>query len=76
VVNQLGRSITIYKGERGYLPNNSDAASQVDIIFCVITRLELRRVKNLVHEIDKNAFVYANTIKETSGGIIKQRNLH
>ncbi len=76
VVNQLGRSITIYKGERGYLPNNSDAASHVDIIFCVITRLELRKLKNLVYEIDENAFVFANTIKEASGGIIKKRNLH
>ena len=76
VVNHLGRSITIYKGERGYLPNNSEAASQVDIIFCVITRLELRKLKNLVFEIDKNAFVFANTIRDASGGIIKQRNLH
>jgi uncharacterized membrane-anchored protein YitT (DUF2179 family) len=42
----------------------------------VITRLELRKLKNLVNEIDKNAFVFANTIKEASGGIIKRRNLH
>ncbi|HVG13515.1 MAG TPA: YitT family protein [Chitinophagaceae bacterium] len=76
LVNQLGRSITIYKGERGYLPGKFEISSDVDIIFTVITRLELRKLKNLVHEIDKNAFVFANTIKEASGGIIKRRNLH
>jgi uncharacterized membrane-anchored protein YitT (DUF2179 family)/predicted metal-dependent HD superfamily phosphohydrolase len=76
LVNELGRSITIYKGERGYLPGKFEVSSDCDIIFTVITRLELRKLKNLVNEIDKNAFVFANTIKEASGGIIKKRNLH
>jgi uncharacterized membrane-anchored protein YitT (DUF2179 family)/predicted metal-dependent HD superfamily phosphohydrolase len=76
LVNELGRSITIYKGERGYLPGKFEVSSDCDIIFTVITRLELRKLKNLVNEIDKNAFVFASTIKEASGGIIKKRNLH
>src|SRR5690242_12588573 len=43
LVNELGRSITIYKGERGYLPGKFEISSDCDIIFTVITRLELRR---------------------------------
>ncbi|HEX4850417.1 MAG TPA: YitT family protein, partial [Puia sp.] len=76
LVNELGRGITVYKGERGFLPGKFEISSEVDIIFTVITRLELRRLKNLVNAIDSNAFVFANTIKEASGGIIKRRHIH
>lgn len=76
LVNELGRGITVYKGERGYLPGKFHEHSDCDIIFTVITRLELRRLKNLVYDVDGKAFVFANTIKEASGGIIKARHVH
>jgi uncharacterized membrane-anchored protein YitT (DUF2179 family) len=76
LVNEMGRSITIYKGERGYLPGNFGVSNDVDIIFTVITRLEMRKLKNLVYETDPNAFVFANTIKEASGGIMKGKHGH
>jgi uncharacterized membrane-anchored protein YitT (DUF2179 family)/predicted metal-dependent HD superfamily phosphohydrolase len=76
LVNELGRGITVYKGERGYLPGKFDVHDDCDIIFTIITRLELRKLKNMVSEVDPNAFVFANTIKETSGGIIKRRHVH
>lgn len=76
LVNNLGRGITVYKGERGFLPGKFEISSDCDIIFTVITRLELRKLKNLVYEVDPNAFVFANTIKEASGGIIKRRTQH
>ena len=75
LVNELGRGITVYKGERGFLPGKFEIHSNVDIIFTVITRLELRKLKNLVNDIDPNAFVFASTIKEASGGIIKRRHI-
>lgn len=76
LVNNLGRGITVYKGERGFLPGKFEISADCDIIFTVITRLELRKLKNLVYEVDPNAFVFANTIKEASGGIIKRRHQH
>jgi uncharacterized membrane-anchored protein YitT (DUF2179 family) len=76
LVNELGRGITIYKGERGFLPGKFGVSNDCDIIFTVITRLELRKLKNLVNEIDEKAFVFANSIKEASGGVIKRRDLH
>ena len=76
LVNELGRGITIYKGERGYLPGKFEVHEDCDIIFTIITRLELRKLKNLVSEVDHKAFVFASTIKETSGGIIKRRHMH
>lgn len=74
LVNELRRSITVYKGERGYLPGNLSNIVDCDIILVVISRLELRKLKNLVYESDPNAFVFASTINETSGGILKQRS--
>lgn len=76
LVNNLGRGITVYKGERGFLPGNFDVSSEVDIIFTVISRMEMRKLKNLVYDVDPKAFVYANTIKEAAGGIIKRRHAH
>lgn len=76
LVNEMGRGITVYKGERGFLPGKFEQHSDCDIIFTVITRLEIRKLKNLVHEIDSRSFVFASTIKEASGGIIKRRHIH
>lgn len=76
LVNELGRGITVYKGERGFLPGQFETSNDCDIIFTVVTRLELRRLKNLVHETDPKAFVFANTIREASGGILRRRQAH
>jgi len=76
LVNELGRGITVYKGERGFLPGQFEIYDECDIIFTVITRLEIRKLKNVVYETDPNAFVFANTIKEASGGVIKRRHIH
>lgn len=76
LVHQLGRGITIYKGERGFFKGSFEVHSDVDIVFTVITRLEVRRLRNLVHEIDPKAFVFTNTIKEAAGGILKRRSQH
>lgn len=76
LVNNLGRGITVYKGERGFLPGKFEVSTECDIIFTVITRLELRKLKNLVYDVDPKAFIFASTIKEASGGIIKRRHSH
>ena len=76
LVNNLGRGITVYKGERGFLPGKFDVIADCDIIYTVVTRLEMRKLKNLIYEIDSEAFVFANTIKEASDGIIKSRVKH
>jgi uncharacterized membrane-anchored protein YitT (DUF2179 family) len=76
LVNNLGRGITVYKGQRGFLPGQFEVSADVDIIFTVITRLEMRKLKNLVYEVDSKAFVFASTIKEASGGIIRRKQGH
>lgn len=72
LVMELGRGITVYKGERGYLKESFDVHHPVDIVFTVITRLEVSRLRNLVHEVDPKAFVFTSNIKEAAGGVLKK----
>lgn len=76
LVLKLGRGITVYKGERGFMKETYDIKHDVDIVFTVITRLEVRKLKNVVHGIDPKAFVFTHTIKETAGGILKRTVKH
>lgn len=76
LVQDLGRGITIYKGERGFYRDSFELSTDVDIVFTVVTRLEVRRLRNLVHSIDPKAFMFTHTIKETSGGIISRHGHH
>lgn len=76
LVNELNKGITVYKGERGFLPGQFETSADCDIIFTVVTRLELRKIKNIIHETDPKAFVFANSIKEASGGILRRKAAH
>lgn len=73
LVNELGKGITVYKGERGYLPGSFEVRTQSDIIVTIITRLEIKQVQDAVMEIDPKAFIYVQSIKEASGGILKAK---
>jgi uncharacterized membrane-anchored protein YitT (DUF2179 family) len=76
LVKEMGRGITIYKGERGYMKDTYEVKHDCDIIFTIITRLEVRRLKRMVHQLDPKAFVFTNSIKETAGGILKKHVSH
>jgi uncharacterized membrane-anchored protein YitT (DUF2179 family) len=76
IVNDFQKGITVYKGERGFLPGKIDVSNECDIIVTIVTRLELLKIKDAILEIDPLAFIYVNTIKETSGGILKKMHKH
>lgn len=75
ITKNLGRGVTIYKGERGF-ENSQFKNKDIDIIFTVVTRLEVSKLKHEVSLIDHKAFIVMSTISETKGGIIKPRPLH
>ena len=76
LVKDLGRGITVYKGERGYLKDSFEISYPCDILFTVVTRLEVRRLKRTVFGVDPNAFMFTSTIKEAAGGVLKRRARH
>ena len=67
IVNDFGKAITVYKGERGYLPGAFNVKHDCDIVVTVVTRLEIHRIKHAVLKIDPNAFFYVQSIKEVKG---------
>ena len=71
LVESLGKGITIYKGERGFMKGRFSESQPCDIIYTVVTRLEVRRIKNSLHGIDPKAFIFTSSIKEATGGILK-----
>ena len=75
IVNQFGKAITVYKGERGYLPESFDVKYDCDIITTIVTRLELVRLKSAIEEVDPKAFIFVQSIKEVKGGVVKQTRI-
>jgi uncharacterized membrane-anchored protein YitT (DUF2179 family) len=74
LVNDMQRGITVYMGKRGYIKNTE--SKETEILFTVITRLELNKLNAEIHRIDPNAFVVMSSVKDTMGGVIKKRPLH
>ena len=75
ITEKLGRGATVYNGKRGYGTHGTQP-SPVDIVFTVITRLELSQLKAEVEQIDRQAFMVMHSVKDTKGGMIKKRPLH
>jgi uncharacterized membrane-anchored protein YitT (DUF2179 family) len=76
IIKILGRAVTIYKGERGYVKNLKMDEREINIVFTVVTRLEVTKLRNLVKSIDKQAFIVMHAVDETYGGMVKQRPLN
>lgn len=72
IIENMGRGVTLYSGNHGFGKNRNEL-TQVDIVYTVITRLELSKLKREVHKIDADAFIIMNSIKDTQGGMIKKR---
>jgi uncharacterized membrane-anchored protein YitT (DUF2179 family) len=73
IMEKMGRGLTMYKGKRGY--GNHGERNDIDIIYTVITRLELNKLNTEILKIDPNAFVVMHSVKDTKGGMIKKRSL-
>lgn len=74
ITKKLGRGVTIYTGKGGH-GKKGEKLNKIDIIYTVITRLEIARLKKEIDLIDTEAFIIMNSIKDTKGGMIKKRPL-
>ena len=70
ILRRMKRGVTVYKGLGG------KTGIEQDILFCVVTRLEIGRVKNVVKEIDPHSFIVINRLSDADGGITKRKTLH
>lgn len=73
IITVMGRGVTVYSGKRGY--GKRGEARDVDIIYTVITRLELNKLNIEIEKIEPSAFVVMSPVKDLKGGMIKKRPL-
>jgi uncharacterized membrane-anchored protein YitT (DUF2179 family) len=63
--------VTVYRGHGG-LGNQGVNTSEQEILYCVVTRLEIGSIKNVVREIDPAAFITTHSLSDVEGGLIKR----
>lgn len=72
ITHDLGRGVTVFDGKRGYT-REGQSPSEIDIIYTVITRLEIGKLRKEVENIDPQAFIVMHSVKDAVGGMIKKR---
>jgi uncharacterized membrane-anchored protein YitT (DUF2179 family) len=70
IMANLGRGVTVYKGRGGL------SFEDQEILYCVVTRLEVGRVNNIVRAFDESAFITSHALADVQGGMVKHRGLH
>ncbi|CAH0238664.1 hypothetical protein SRABI27_02663 [Pedobacter sp. Bi27] len=71
IINDMKRGVTVYKGEGGY-----GEKKDIDIIFTVVTKLEMSKLQTAIRQIDPDAFVIQQQIADLKGGVVKRHALH
>lgn len=67
---RLGRGVTVLHGEGGYTKERKD------VLYSVVTRLEMAKLKSIIDEIEEGAFVTINDVHEVMGGRFKKKAIH
>ncbi len=67
---RLGRGVTMLQGKGAY------TGVFKGVLYCVVTRLEIAKMKSIIEEIDPNAFVTFSDVHEVMGGRFKKRAIH
>lgn len=70
ILSRLGRGVTYLSGEGGF------SGDPKKVIFCVITRLEEAKLKEIVTEVDESAFLAVGNIHDVKGGRFKKKAIH
>ncbi len=67
---RLGRGVTVLEGKGAYTGQSKG------VLYCVVTRLEIAKLKSIVEEIEPGAFVTFSDVHEVMGGRFKKRAIH
>lgn len=70
IQDRLGRGVT-YSSGRGGFSNET-----MDIVTCVITRMEENKLITIIKELDPGAFIVITDVAEVRGGTFKKRDIH
>jgi uncharacterized membrane-anchored protein YitT (DUF2179 family) len=74
IIERMGRGVTVLKGKSGF-GKQGHRVADTDVLYSVISRLELQKLKTEIAKIDDEAFVVENSVSDIKGGMIKKRPL-
>lgn len=69
LTENLRKGVTLYKGKSGY----KEEQKEFDVIFTVVTRFDLGKVKSEIEKIDPHAFIVVQSIRDLKGGVIRRK---
>ncbi len=75
LTNGQHRGVTVLQSGGG-MGSSGPVADDIEVLYCVVTRLEIGAVKNAVAEIDPNAFITTHSLNDVQGGLLKKQVLH
>lgn len=75
ITKRLHRGVTVFKGSGG-MGSHGEISEDRSILYCVVTRLEIGTIKNVVNELDPNAFITTHSLTDVEGGLLKRNLLH
>jgi uncharacterized membrane-anchored protein YitT (DUF2179 family) len=61
ITRELERGLTLYKAAGGY------SRTEMDVVYCVVSRTEMRKMKALIRSVDPNAFIIIHDVQEVLG---------
>jgi uncharacterized membrane-anchored protein YitT (DUF2179 family) len=69
ITGELGRGVTVYRGYGGM------SGAELDILYCVVTRLEIGKLRGIARELDPGAFIVFHPLSGAEGGVVKRSAL-
>lgn len=66
ITQQTNRGVTVYNARGGF----SDRP--IDVLYCVVTRLEISGIKRIIEEHDPGAFLTTHSLNEAGGGLLRR----
>ena len=70
ILEEMGRGVTVYRASGGKTGDDRE------ILYCVVTRLEIARVMRIVDSFDRGAFVVQHPLSDVRGGVVHRHALH
>lgn len=75
IIRRLRRGVTVFRGHGG-MGSTGVSDEEREILYCVITRLEIGTVKSVVIEIDDQAFITQHALSDVQGGLLRRKVMH
>lgn len=73
IKDDINWGVTIYEGKNGF--GKKGEMKNIDIVYSVVTRLQLNRLNAEIEKIDPDAFIVISSVRNIKGGMVKKRPL-